>query len=94
LLEQNKTTRTSLRKLGYRCPKWIRASSLHSELSNRVSDGEDIIVFSVVYPADLDSNQTRSGFIKNIEGCLKLKGKTLKFKAIRMSIDDLGKILD
>ena len=57
-------------------------------------DGEDIIVFSVVYPADLDSNQIRSGFIKNIEGCLKLKEKTLKFKAIRMSIEDLGKILD
>jgi hypothetical protein len=48
-----------------------------------------------VYPADLDINQKKEWIYQKYQRMSKVEEeKTLKFKAIRMSIEELGKMLN
>jgi hypothetical protein len=61
----------------------------------RYPDWEGSVVLQVVYPADLDINQKKEWIYQKYQRMSKVEEeKTLKFKAIRMSIDELGKMLD
>jgi hypothetical protein len=61
----------------------------------RYPDWEGSVVFRVVYPADLDINQKKEWIYQKYQRMSKVEEeKTLKFKAIRMSIEELGKMLD
>jgi hypothetical protein len=61
----------------------------------RYPDWEGSVVLRVVYPADLDINQKKEWIYQKYQRMSKVEEeKTLKFKAIRMSIEELGKMLD
>jgi hypothetical protein len=61
----------------------------------RYPDWEGSVVFRVVYPADLDINQKKEWIYQRYQRMSKVEEeKTLKFKAIRMSMEELGKMLD
>jgi hypothetical protein len=61
----------------------------------RYPDWEGSVVFRVVYPADLDINQKKEWIYQKYQRMSKVEEeKTLKFKAIRMSMEELGKMLD
>jgi hypothetical protein len=61
----------------------------------RYPDWEGSAVLRVVYPADIDINQKKERMYQKYQRMSKVEEeKTLKFKAIRMSIDELGKMLD
>ena len=61
----------------------------------RYPDWEGSVGISVVYPADLDINQKKEWIYQKYQRMSKVEEeKTLKFKAIRMSIEELGKMLD
>jgi hypothetical protein len=61
----------------------------------RYPDWEGSAVLRVVYPADLDINQKKERMYQRYQRMSKVEEeKTLKFKAIKMSIDELGKMLD
>lgn len=61
----------------------------------RYPDWEGSAVLSVVYPADLDINQKKEWIYQKYGRMSRVEEeKTLKFKAIRMSTEELGKILD
>ncbi len=61
----------------------------------RYSDWEGSVGISIVYPADLDINQKKEWIYQKYQRMSKVEEeKTLKFKAIRMSIEELGKMLD
>ncbi len=61
----------------------------------RYPDWEGSVVFRVVYPADLDINQKKEWIYQKYQRMSKVEeDKTLKFKAIRMSMEELGKMLD
>jgi hypothetical protein len=61
----------------------------------RYPDWEGSVMFRVVYPADLDINQKKEWIYQKYQRMSKVEEeKTLKFKAIRMSIEELGKMLD
>jgi len=61
----------------------------------RYPDWEGSVVFQVVYPADLDINQKKEWIYQKYQRMSKVEEeKTLKFKAIRMSMEELGKMLD
>jgi hypothetical protein len=61
----------------------------------RYPDWEGSVVFRVVYPANLDINQKKEWIYQKYQRMSKVEEeKTLKFKAIRMSIEELGKMLD
>ena len=61
----------------------------------RYPDWEGSVGISVVYPADLDINQKKEWISQKYQRMSKVEEeKTLKFKAIRMSIEELGKMLD
>jgi hypothetical protein len=60
----------------------------------RYPDWEGSVVLRVVYPADLDINQKKEWIYQKYQRMSKVEEeKTLKFKAMRMSIDELGKML-
>src|ERR687885_1945606 len=60
----------------------------------RYPDWEGSVVLRVVYPADLDINQKKERIYQKYQRMSKVEEeKTLKFKAMRMSIDELGKML-
>jgi hypothetical protein len=60
----------------------------------RYPDWEGSVVLRVVYPADLDINQKKEWIYQKYQRMSKVEEeKTLKFKAVRMSIDELGKML-
>src|ERR687884_410241 len=61
----------------------------------RYPDWEGSVGLQVVYPADLDINQKKEWIYQKYQRMSKVEEeKTLKFKAIRMSIEELGKMLD
>jgi len=61
----------------------------------RYPDWEGSVGISIVYPADLDINQKKEWIYQKYQRMSKVEEeKTLKFKAIRMSIEELGKMLD
>ena len=61
----------------------------------RYPDWEGSVGISVVYPADLDINEKKEWIYQKYQRMSKVEEeKTLKFKAIRMSIEELGKMLD
>jgi len=61
----------------------------------RYPDWEGSAVISIVYAADLDINQKKEWIYQKYGRMSQIdEGKTLKFKAIRMSTEELGKILD
>ncbi len=61
----------------------------------RYPDWEGSVAFRVVFPADLDINQKKEWIYQKYQRMSKIEEeKTLKFKAIRMSIEELGKMLD
>jgi len=61
----------------------------------RYPDWEGSVAFRVVYPADLDINQKKEWIYQKYQRMSKVEEeKTLKFKAIRMSMEELGKMLD
>jgi hypothetical protein len=61
----------------------------------RYPDWEGSVGISVVYPADLDITQKKEWIYQKYQRMSKVEEeKTLKFKAIRMSIEELGKLLD
>jgi hypothetical protein len=61
----------------------------------RYPDWEGSVGFQVVYPADLDISQKKEWIYQKYQRMSKVEEeKTLKFKAIRMSIEELGKMLD
>jgi hypothetical protein len=61
----------------------------------RYPDWEGSVAFRIVYPANLDINQKKEWIYQKYQRMSKVEEeKTLKFKAIRMSIEELGKMLD
>ena len=61
----------------------------------RYPDWEGSVGISVVYPADLDINEKKEWIYQKYQRMSKVEEeKTLKFKAIRMSMEELGKMLD
>jgi hypothetical protein len=61
----------------------------------RYPDWEGSVVFRIVYPPDLDINQKKEWIYQKYQRMSKVEEeKTLKFKAIRMSMEELGKMLD
>ena len=61
----------------------------------RYPDWEGSVGISIVYPADLDINQKKEWIYQKYQRMSKVEEeKTLNFKAIRMSIEELGKMLD
>ena len=61
----------------------------------RYPDWEGSVGISIVYPADLDIHQKKEWIYQKYQRMSKVEEeKILKFKAIRMSIEELGKMLD
>jgi hypothetical protein len=61
----------------------------------RYPDWEGSVVFRVVYPSELDINQKKEWIYQKYQRMSKVEEeKTLKFKAIRMSMEELGKMLE
>ena len=61
----------------------------------RYPDWEGSVMLQIVYPADLDINQKKEWIYQKYQRMSKIyEGKTLKFKAIRMSVEELGKLLE